>query len=442
MTMIKGAIISGLADSWRMTLSYGFAHLGKSLFWYSSELLFIYYLTEFAGLPMGHMGIVIATGFVISAVIDLAMGFGLGKWLTHASGAGRLQLIGAICCSISLAAVFSGIWVRDDLRFGYALVAGMAFRLSFAAYDIPQNALMALATHDSKGRQRIASTRIWFSGIATLIVAAIVGPLIAHRTASDAVLFLLSFVALFAIMAIGSAWRLARLLHSHRPAQSHSADDRPHPARLSSDFWLLLIVMVSTSAFTPIFGKLEPYFASYTLKSAWWGGVAIVLMAVGVVAGQPLWVRLCARMTAGAVMALNGVIQILALALFWAAGASSPMTSAIAAFFFGIGNGGIGMVQWAAFSETISRLSPRRIGLYYAMFAATGKISLAAGGLMLANALAKIEYRGTQGAALVEVMAILPAIGALIGIAAGLGLSLHERGVPARAMPAAASGRR
>jgi hypothetical protein len=32
-------IALGRSDGWRATTVYGFAHLGKSLFWYGSELL-------------------------------------------------------------------------------------------------------------------------------------------------------------------------------------------------------------------------------------------------------------------------------------------------------------------------------------------------------------------------------------------------------------------
>ncbi|OYX17157.1 MAG: hypothetical protein B7Z07_00560 [Sphingomonadales bacterium 32-67-7] len=156
----------GRADNWGTTLACGLAHLGKSLFWYTSELLFAYFLTELVGLSVSKMGIVLATGFLISAVIDLAVGFGLGNRLTTASSAGRLQFVGALFCSASLVAVFLGAWIPMEFRFGYAIATGIAFRLGFAAYDIPQNALMALATADPHSRLRIASARIWFSGAA------------------------------------------------------------------------------------------------------------------------------------------------------------------------------------------------------------------------------------------------------------------------------------
>lgn len=425
----RSRFILGRTDRWGITLAYGFAHLGKSLFWYSSELLFAYFLTEFVGLSIHHMGFVIATGFLVSAAIDLVVSFRLKEQLTTASSASRIQLVGAIFCSVSLIAVFLGAWVPMELRFGYALAAGIAFRLGFAAYDIPQNALMALATINTHDRLRIASTRIWFSGTATLIVATTVGPLIARRDQPEAIPFLLGLAVLFAIVAIGSAWLLAHLLRDQQ-SKARSGTDAGTAflrVRLPADFWLLLLVMVATSIFTPAFSKLEPYFATYTLRSAWWGGVVIILMAAGIVVGQPLWMHLCTRIAGGLVMLLNALLQIAALTAFWLIGPAFPAASAVAAFMFGLGNGGVGMVQWAAFSETVARLGPGQTGLSYGLFAATGKISLAAGSLLLAAALDGIDFRGADGADLIILMVVIPGIGALCCALIGIGLFLVDR---------------
>lgn len=427
--------ILGRAENRAETLVYGLAHLGKGLFWYTSELLFAYFLTEIVGLSPPHMGAVIASGFVLSAAIDLLIGRGLAGYLASAASASRLQLVGAVICSISLIAVFVGAWLPAHCRFGYALATSITFRLGFATYDIPQNALMALATQDRPGRLRLASIRIWFSGAATLVVATTIGPLVAQRGAPDAVTFLLGLAALFALAAIGSAWLLARLWH-HPPPPATPAAAPPVPpptlpsatrGRLPPDFRLLLLVMVATSMFTPAFGKLEPYFAAYALRSAWWGGAVIMLMAVGIVVGQPLWLRLSARTPGGKVMLANALLQVVALTIFWSAGARCPATSAGAAFLFGLGNGGVGMVQWAAFSETVARLGRHRAGFSYGLFAATSKLSLAAGGLLLATALGGVAFRDGDSEALICLMAVLPGMGALCCVVAGFGLSIIER---------------
>jgi Na+/melibiose symporter-like transporter len=427
--------ILGRADNWQSTAIYGFAHLGKSLFWYTSELLFAYFLTEFVGLSVGDMGIVIASGLLVSAAIDVGVGLGLNRQLRDQVSAGKWQLIGAALCSAALMLVFLGAWLPVEWRFAYAVAAGIAFRLGFASYDIPQNALMALATADAESRLRIASTRIWFSGAATLVVATTIGPLVARREQPAGILLLLGLGILFAVVAVISAWLLARVLvgRAHQPAPAHPPAPR---GRRAADFWLLLAVMVATSLFTPAFSKLEPYFATYTLRSAWWGGVVIILMSVGIVAGQPLWLLACRRMRRGTVMIFAALVQLAALTGFWFTGGERPAMAAAAAFAFGLGNGGVGMVQWATFSEVVARLGADRAGPSYGLFAATAKVSLAGGGLLLAASLDRIDFRGAQGWALALPMAAIPAAGAVCCILIGIALYRFER----RAPPAAPSG--
>ncbi|WP_268235841.1 MFS transporter [Blastomonas aquatica] len=405
---------------------YGFAHLGKSLFWYSSELLFAYFLTELAGLPVTAMGIVIATGFLVSAVIDIGIGVGLQRRLRTAASAGRMQLVGAVSCSLTLIAVFLGAWLPQEVRFGYALMVGVAFRFAFAAYDIPQNALMALGTPDAASRLRVASTRIWFSGAATLIVAAAVGPLVA-RGHADGIMLLLIMSAIFVVISLIGAFLLARMLQDTRPVIRPEPQSSPPGSQMPRKFWLLLGVMVATSLFTPAFGKLEPYFAAFTLRSAWWGGAVIIFMSLGIVAGQPLWLHLCRQMRSGWVMLIAALVQLGALTGFGLFGGIDSGVAAATAFGFGLGNGGVGMVQWAAFSETVSRAGAARAGVSYGLFAATGKVSLASGGLLIAMALARIDYRVSESEALVPLMAALPAAGAICCAIIGVALARQPR---------------
>lgn len=84
-------IVLGRSDGWRETGVYGSAHLGKSLFWYASELLFAFYLTELVGLPASRMGLVLAIGLLVSAAIDLVAARLLDRRLIDAAVMASLQ---------------------------------------------------------------------------------------------------------------------------------------------------------------------------------------------------------------------------------------------------------------------------------------------------------------------------------------------------------------
>ena len=425
----------GGGDSWRITLVYGAAHFGKSLFWYSSELLFAFFLTELAGLPPAQMGLVLVSGFLVSSIIDVSTGLSLQRWLQDAPTAGRLQVAGAALSSIALAVTFLVVWVPADARFGAAIGLGIAFRLAFAIYDIPQNALMSLATIDRETRLRVASTGIWFSGAATLLVAASVGPMIAQAGSADGPWFLLGLSLAFSVVAILAAAMLAARLArggtvcgaaAPSPAPSTSAGWRPSRA-----FWLLVAVSVITTVFTPAFAKLEAYFAAFTLQSASWGGTIMIAMALGIVAGQPMWVKLARTRSSARVMTVAALVQIVGLVGFWSAGAAVPLVSAAAGFMFGLGNGGVGTVQWHAFSDIVAREAPRHAGLAYGLFVGIGKLGLAAGAALIAGALEVWDYRDPASAMLVTLMTAIPACGAALLVMLAM-LMRKEHSDPAR----------
>lgn len=425
----------GRRDNWSSTAVYGLAHLGKSLFWYSSEILFAYFLTELAGLPATQMGIVLAVGFLVSAGVDLAIGLGLRGRLTTPRTAGRMQFVGAVLCSSTLAMVFLGAALPFEQRFVFSIAAGVLFRLAFAVYDVPQNVLMALATSDPTGRLRVASTRIWFSGAATLIVAGTVGPMLSAQQHARGMAFLIGLVGVFAIVGVTTAGLLARVLEepitlrtSEVPVGPAASDGSP--AQWREDFWFLVGAMLVTSAFTPVFAKLEPYFAAYILRSSLWGGVVITLMAVGVFVGQPLWLALCRRVARERVMLGAALLQIVALWTFWVSAGSTVIASVTAAFVFGLGVGGVGMAQWAAFSDVVARQAPARAGPSYGVFAASAKIGLATSGVLLSMVLDATSYRSAHSAVLVLAMTATPALGAALLALIAIRLRTHEDAQP------------
>ena len=417
-------------ESWRTYLAYGFAHFGKSLFWYSSELLFAYFLTELAGLTPTEMGVVLATGFLASAFIDILAGIGLKRRLTTARSAGDTQLAGAILSSIALLLVFVSSWLPDHIQFVYSLLAGLAFRIGFAFYDIPQNALMALAPTSSASRMRFAATRILFSGLATLVIAATVGLLVAAQAERRGSYFLLTIASLFAVMAISGAWHFARLLRGVWPGSDTVSLSRwTAPSKLppfQRDFWLLLCLMFVTSCFTPVFSKVEPYFVAYVLRSPLWGGSVIMSMAMGILLGQPFWLSASGRASPERVMFWAALLQLIGLLAFWLSSSSHPVALTLSAFVFGLGNGGVGMMLWGSFSGTVARMGSRYAAISYGVFTAVSKVANAGGILLLGFVLARIDFRQSDALQMVVLMTAVPAVGAILIMLIGVGLSSRK----------------
>lgn len=400
----------GRPGGWGATSAYGAAHLAKSLFWYGGEVVFAFFLTEFAGLPLSMMGLVLTVGLVLSAGMDLLVGFGCRKRMATARRAGGLQALGAVAAAIGLIAFLATPYAPEPGRWLWALVTVILFRAGFALYDVPQNSLMSVATATPAARARIAAVRIAGSGLASIAVAAFVGPLIAaHRQGGDGERMIMTVGGVAAVVAVLSAGLLALAL------RRDAALPRPAPENVAARGRAILLapylaMMAAMMIAPPLFQKLEPYFATQVLNSANWGGVIILAAAFGVTVGQPIWLAMSDRartrlfLVTAAIQALGGVI-------FLVAPPSAPATLAVAAFLVGLGNGGLGVAKWAAFSDAASRHCPGREGAAFAVFAAGGKLTLALGVLVVVAALEAAQND-------VRVLAWTMAAGPIVGSAA------------------------
>lgn len=370
-----------------------------------------FYLTELAGLSPTQMGVVLAVGLAASAVIDVLIGARLGRLMPNACAAGRLQLIGAILCALAFCTVFAGFWAPVEFRFAYAMAASLAFRFAYAVYDVPQNALMTLATPDAASRNRIAATRIWFSGLATLIVAAAVAPMLAARDDGDLPFYLYLAVGM-SVPAVAAAAILDRILRRAKTRTNRQpAPEHPGRLRPSAVFWLMMALMAVTSLATPLFAKVEPFFAAYVLKSPALGGVIAASMAIGIIAGQPFWPAMTRRILLPGALAVAAAIQLTGLAMMVLPDVSVAVL-VLAAFLFGIGNGGVGMALWAGFSDVTAREAPGREGFVFGLFSGLAKLCLALGAFGLGHVLGGLDYRGDDSCILVWLMAGAPAVGA------------------------------
>lgn len=80
------------ALSRRVVATYGVAHYGKSLFWYSSEILFAFLLTEITHIPATWMGVVLGAGLLLSAMFEPLLAWRIRHTLGTVAGNARLQL--------------------------------------------------------------------------------------------------------------------------------------------------------------------------------------------------------------------------------------------------------------------------------------------------------------------------------------------------------------
>jgi len=409
---------------------YGCAHYGKSLFWYASELLFAFFLTEVGAIPADQMGLVLALGLLASAVTNVVVGSRLSRLLPTAANAGRLQFLGAVASAASMILMFACYWLPDAVRLGGAFAASLAFRLSYALYDIPQNSLLSLATHDERARTNVTAMRYMFSGLAALTIAATLAPLLASGTAADRAILFCKIGAGLSVVAIASAWLLARTVSG--ATERSLPDVSTRGGRLPFDVRLLIVLMFVVTLAAPTFSKIEPYFAAFVLRDPLLGSGVAMAVAVGMTVAQPFWGLLAQRCSRAVMIVITAAaIVSMAVLFFFAAGIGGGAVLA-GALAFGAAGGGIGMAIWAAFADAVARHARGREAWCYALFGASSKLSLLTSGLALGLMLSRIDYRGDDSEMLVGMMVAPPILAGAVCAAVALSwrLTASRRRVP------------
>ncbi|MFZ5746322.1 MAG: MFS transporter [Pseudomonadota bacterium] len=394
-------------------LPFGIAHFGKSLFWHSGELVFAFFLTEHAGVPAVWMGAVLAGGMLLSAAIDLAMGWHLCGAAFTLARACRLQFFGACISAAAITPLFAADLLPESWRLAWTGSLAIAFRIAYALYDIPQNATLSLATRDADARARLAALRLFFSGLASIVVATALAWLV--RGGADPADGRFAFAALLmSAVAIATAWRLTRI-----GASADMASAGAIPARISARTPVggaapLLLTMFLLSAATSVFGRLEPYYVTYRWHGH--GGTILIAASLGFALGQPLWLAAIRRVGFGAGFCAAAIALAVAALGFTLSAVSGYIPQALFAFAFGAANGGISTALWASYADRVAAHHPAAAPFAFATLTATSKLGLAAASGLVAVWLSQIDYRA-GGLGLDVAMAGFPIAGALASLA-------------------------
>ncbi|APP79694.1 MFS transporter [Xanthomonas hortorum pv. vitians] len=386
-------------------LAYAAAHFGKSLLWYTAELLLIFALTEYVGLGAIAAGVSVAGGLVVSAVMGV---FAAKRWSAGASlaWAGRSQWRGIALAAVALSLVFVTPAFPPDIRLISVLLLSLPFRAAYAIGDVAQNTLLGMGHWPWHGARGVSALRLIGSGLAALLVSAAIGLLLkdgAHTAASTA----LMIVALSGSLALLSAWWLRQTLQRY----AHVLAGTPAPPsapRWQRDQLLPLAVIAALALALPTFTKLAPYLAQSRIGSAGWGSAVLIAYALGSVVVQPLaarWPTVAMRRlgVSGAALAALGLVFAMAVS-------RHTVLDASLAFGMGLAAGSAGQWVWARHAELASRHGPAQQARGFAALTATAQLALAAGSALIGLLLGASDYRSGHNAHLAWAMALGPMI--------------------------------
>jgi len=416
--------------------AYGIAHFGKALFWQVAEILFIFYLTELCGLPPRTTGVVVGGALLSSALLDLAVARFLSDRLQTTVQAARLQLVGTALCAAGLLLFAWTLAIPADIRIAFVFGASLVFRGAYALLDVPQNAMLSLATRNAAQRTDLSSLRYVVGGLAAVAVAGLVAMLLKSLQLAPSMASMSVAVGGLGVVAIAGAALQARVVRK-RAELSRAANPRPAYGTASladgKAVSVLILMSMTIAATAPVFAKLEPYFAAYGLGSAMAGGVIVGATSLGGVIPQPLWIYVSGRFGHRATVRAGAVTLMLGAAAFYALAPLGMAWASLCGFVFGAGLGGVGMTLWAALADSAAQPSDRGappVIATFARFTFASKSAMAVSSIFVAELIARADYRRLSADGewpLLAVMCLLPAFGAVACCLAAGALGANDR---------------
>ncbi|GLQ91721.1 MFS transporter [Dyella acidisoli] len=395
---------------------YSLAHVGKSLFWHASELLFGYFLTEICALPPRLTGLILGGSLLLSAYVDLCVGRYLARSVTGIASAGRVQWLGAMTSCLTFALFGFSNLVRMEVRFVFALISIVAFRIAYAFLDNPQNAMLALASHDDKSRTHLSSLRYICGGVANLVIVIIFATTL-RRELHD--MYPADFaLAAVAIAAIGAVSSYLLWQHLRRHAINTEIDhvEAPPEALVATPRirqWPILLGMFLISIASSLIGRLQPYAATYQLTGAFQGSAWMACIAIGMTVSQPCWRYAANRHSLVWALRAATVVFFAGSLSFDVIARQGIVGSALSGLLYGCGCGGMLMSLWALAAASVRNdKASTSATATFGMLTFSSKLALACAALGVGEFLARLHYQSPDGHGIVVFMSWVPAASA------------------------------
>lgn len=358
---------------------YLLAHFAKSQFWHTSGLLFAFFLTEACGMSASTMGIVLAMSLAINGLVDWQLG---RYWRTSVGDTATALRLQARCAPLAALAflLFCATPAIDaDARLWWAVATLFAFRLTYPLIDVPQNAMVALASPAAATQMRWLAARNMVSAAAGLSVSLMAAPLLLY--AGDDTPYLIWAVAAAGFVCL-TAWWLGRAPLCPVPVERPSLP----VARFEPPFIIILAALAAMMVASTFFRAMEPYFAAFASD----GIGLLVAGSIGTIVSQPLWMLCERRTSARNLFLIAAMVSLLAAMALLSPLRSSPLGVIIVGAGFGIGSGGLWLMLWGAM---MARASRGHATHFVGAFTCVSKLAQSAAMLILGTALSLTPYR-------------------------------------------------
>lgn len=323
-------------------------------------MLYMFFLTEVAGLTPGRAAAVFAIGKVWDAISDPLMGW-ISDHTKSRFGRRRVYFLAGI---FPIMAAFVLMWVplagaSQGLLFAWYSLAYILFSTVFTMVMVPFAALNADMTSDYKTRSRLSGSRLIFSGVASLLGGTVPAMIVARYPDNPGMGYLVMsifFAVLFSVPFIFTF--LGTWENQSEPEKK--ADGAP---RIFRDFFAILknrsfryhmLMYVFAYTSMDVLMALFAYFLTYYLKKQSAYPIAMGSLLITQIVMMPAYVALGNRKGKGFAYIIGMLVWLAGMALSLTLNAESSIVYlALVCVVIGLGTSAAVLMPWAILPSVI-----------------------------------------------------------------------------------------
>jgi glucuronide carrier protein len=367
----------------RQYLGYGAGDAANNFAFSMTSMFLLLYYTDVVGLAATAVGTLFLIVRVFDGFADLFAGRVVDKTNTRWGKFRPYLLFAAVPLLLLNVAVFSVPDLGDTGTLVYAYATYLLFGLAYSLVNIPYGSLATAMTQDSVERSKLATSRVFGSNIAILLLAVVVSPQI--EGSDDLQLSLTITTIVLAV--IGTGLYLFTFLTSREQVREKVATPSLRETFAAARRNKALLVLCGSSVVFLIgwfsLQTVTVYYARDVLGNT---NLYIVLTAVqtaGVFTAALLIPRFVPTLGKKRLYQVLGTIAAAAGLAVAFAPSSTPAIAIVAFAFFGVGLGGVNTVSFALQADTVEygewKTGVRTEGASYSIFSFTRKVGQALG---------------------------------------------------------------
>ncbi len=362
-------MLSERALSFRTKLTYGFGDLGNAAAATVIPLLFLFYLTDVAGISPGRAGTLLLICKIWDAIIDPYIGIRSDR-LKSRLGRRRPFFIAA---ALPFGILFGLLWTIPDAMADkpalYIILAYLAFTTVFSLIQIPYNSLTAQLTQDYHQRTLLTTYRMAFS-IGAGILFSVVPIEIVHAFSDQAKGFSVMGWVVAGIIVLSP---LALFIFIREDAPVTLPEQQGFFAGLrivarNKPFWSALVMFLFSWMALDVLAAMLIYYIKYWLNLEARTDVFLGLVFVTAAIFLPLWLKMSNRFGKKPAFIAGAGLMVLTLLALFLIPADAHMLAYFLCFFAGVGVSAIHILPWAIIPDVIEfdelKSGQRREGLY------------------------------------------------------------------------------